>query len=159
MSISLSTLTIRVRNEEIDKALMNVKNSEGFLKKFNEKAANIVFNVMRSLAPIGKTGHLRGTIQKYIADWGFQVYPTAYYAIFLEHGTGMFGRKHHLIFPRQRGRLTKKALKFEIGGKTIFAKYVIGTPDIHFVQRTRELTREPVLALAKEMVEEQYQVV
>lgn len=84
----------------------------------------------KQLAPVD-TGRLRGsiTVRPFVGLRGPSVRVSAdvSYATFVENGT-----RPHVIRPR-----TKRALKFKVGGRTVYARVVHhpGTRAVHFMSR------------------------
>ncbi|MCP4569889.1 MAG: HK97 gp10 family phage protein [FCB group bacterium] len=74
-----------------------------------------------------KTGHMRGSVQfpQKFKTLGFKIAIKAAYWIYVQFGSGLHGphNKAYSIFPKR-----KKALKFVVSGKTVFAKYVTNHP-------------------------------
>lgn len=93
-----------------------------------------------------RTGRLVGSIVREDTPEGFKVYPKAEYARWVEEGTGIFGPRFLPIFPRRA-----KALRFEVEGKTIFARYVKGQRGQFFVKRTREIVGPKLFDLMKKI--------
>lgn len=77
------------------------------------------------------------------------VKPTAFYAAYVERGTAP-----HMIYPRSPGGV----LAFEIGGQTVFAKYVShpGTRPTFFIKTAREAAAKRVALLALDIYKKLY---
>jgi len=74
------------------------------------------------------TGLLKNSIRVDITDSGMTI-SMKEYGIYLEYGTGIYGPLGVPITPK-----TAKALKFEKGGKTIFAKSIKGMTPQPFIR-------------------------
>jgi len=83
-----------------------------------------------------RTGRMARSILKLVTGFHCLIGPTVDYAIFVEEGT-----MPHLIEP-----VAAQALRFEIGGRVVFAKYVHhpGTKPQPFVRQTAEATRREI---------------
>jgi HK97 gp10 family phage protein len=85
------------------------------LSRFLEESAKFVFAEVRERAPV-RTGRLRGSIALIkVNDLHYVVGSPLEYAVFVERGT-----RPHIIRPRRA-----RALRFEVGGETVFAAYVV----------------------------------
>jgi HK97 gp10 family phage protein len=103
------------------------------LSKFLEESAKFVFAEVREHAPV-RTGKLRGSIALIkINDLHYVVGSPLEYAVFVERGT-----RPHIIRPKRA-----RALRFEVGGETVFAKKVMhpGTEPQPFFQRALQKYR------------------
>ena len=81
-----------------------------------EELQDRIYEKARRNVPV-RTGLLRSSIEK--GGFGDFLYvsmgnPRAYYAPYVEYGT-----RPHVIYPRRA-----RALRFEVRGKTVFARYV-----------------------------------
>jgi HK97 gp10 family phage protein len=97
------------------------------LSKFLEESAKFVFAEVREHAPV-RTGRLRGLIALIkVHDLHYVVGSPLKYAVYVERGT-----RPHIIRPR-----SARALRFMVGGETVFAKKVKhpGTKPQPFFQR------------------------
>lgn len=88
-----------------------------FAARNTEQVADQVVSRAKVLAPVD-TGRLRGSIKKRrkftVRGPGWEVFTNVEYAPYVENGT-----RPHIIRPR-----TKKALRFRVGGQTVFATIV-----------------------------------
>jgi len=84
-----------------------------FSGKFLRKSGERIAELMREKAPV-RTGRLRQSITVRLDTEKVTVGPTVSYAPYVEYGT-----KPHIIRP-----VRAKALAFEVGGTTVFAKLV-----------------------------------
>jgi phage gpG-like protein len=75
--------------------------------------ARMVQNRAKILAPVD-TGRLRASISKDVNSLSFKVFSNVEYAGYVNDGT-----RPHVIRPRH-----KQALRFRVGGRTVFAKEV-----------------------------------
>ena len=81
-----------------------------------EELQDRIYEAARRNVPV-RTGVLRSSIEKGgVGDFLYVSMgnPRAYYAPYVEYGT-----RPHMIYPRRA-----QALRFEVRGKTVFAKYV-----------------------------------
>ena len=84
------------------------------IDRFLDRGAELVRQEAEALAPV-RTGRLAASIQKTrIGAMHYVVGSPLSYAVFQEVGT-----RPHMIYPRNA-----RALRFEIGGAEVFAKYV-----------------------------------
>ena len=97
-----------------------------------EELQDRIYEKARRNVPV-RTGLLRSSIEK--GGFGDFLYvsmgnPRAYYAPYVEYGT-----RPHMIYPRRA-----QALRFEIRGKIVFAKYVRhpGTKPQYVMRRSAE---------------------
>lgn len=101
----------------------------------------------KSMAPVGETGNLKGSITTDIADDGLsaEVTANADYAAHVEYGT-----RPHVIRPKNASMLA-----FKIGGVTVFAKEVNhpGTAAQPFMTPAAEQVRPSFIAAVKQAVE------
>jgi len=116
-----------------------------------EELQDRIYEAARKNVPV-RTGVLRASIEK--GGLGNQLYVSmgnarAYYAPYVEYGT-----RPHVIYPRRA-----QALRFEVRGKTVFAKYVRhpGTRPRYVMRRSveevlkefRRILRAKVLSLLR----------
>lgn len=122
--------TVHIKGDEKVMALLNK------LKYLHiallEELQDQVYEKARRNVPV-RTGLLRSSIEK--GGFGDFLYvsmgnPRAYYAPYVEYGTRL-----HMIYPRRA-----QALRFEVRGKTVFAKYVRhpGTKPQYVMRRSTE---------------------
>ena len=97
-----------------------------------EELQDQIYEKARRNVPV-RTGLLRSSIEK--GGFGDFLYvsmgnPRAYYAPYVEYGT-----RPHMIYPRHA-----QALRFEVRGKVVFAKYVRhpGTKPQYVMRRSTE---------------------
>ena len=100
-----------------------------FIRDFLEQSSELVAEEMRARAP-ARTGALRKSITRVIERESAFIGPTVPYALFVEVGT-----RPHMIYPR-----AARALRFEVGGRTVFAAHVFhpGFPGRFYAKATRE---------------------
>ncbi len=85
------------------------------LAKFLEESAKFVFAEVRERAPV-RTGKLRGSIALIkVHDLHYVVGSPLEYAVYVERGT-----RPHIIRPKRA-----RALRFVVGGETVFAARVV----------------------------------
>jgi len=85
------------------------------LSKFLEESAKFVFTKARERAPV-RTGKLHGSIALIkVNDLHYVVGSPLEYAVYVERGT-----RPHIIRPKRA-----RALRFVVGGETVFATYVV----------------------------------
>jgi HK97 gp10 family phage protein len=85
------------------------------LSKFLEESAKMVFEEVKNRAPV-KTGRLRESISLIkVNDLHYVVGSPLEYAVFVERGT-----RPHIIRPKRA-----RALRFVVGGETVFAARVV----------------------------------
>jgi HK97 gp10 family phage protein len=85
------------------------------LAKFLEESAKFVFAEVRERAPV-RTGRLRESITLVkVSDLHYVVGSSLEYAVFVEKGT-----RPHIIRPKRA-----RALRFTVGGQTVFAARVV----------------------------------
>ena len=116
-----------------------IKISPELLKLGNNLEAGIQAGLMRAAgaveaaavetAPV-TTGNLANRIRKYFESHRAIVKATAPYSIFVHEGTGIYGPHRTRIVPT-----TKKALAFQIGGKTLIRRSVKGQKANPFMKR------------------------
>ena len=80
-------------------------------------------------------GNLADSIRKYIEGQRAVISPKASYAFFVHEGTGIYGPHKSKIVPK-----SKKALAFQIGGKTIIRRSVKGQKPNPFMARALKKT-------------------
>ncbi|MEM2922519.1 MAG: hypothetical protein QXF26_09425 [Candidatus Bathyarchaeia archaeon] len=97
--------------EELRKTLSRI--SETFKKDLIEESINVIWEKAREYAPV-RTGFLSEHIVKEVEVGRGRVISQAPYSAYVE-----FGTRPHIIRPRRA-----RALRFEIGGEVIFARYV-----------------------------------
>ena len=84
------------------------------MDEFLDMSASVVCNEARRLAPV-RTGRLAASIQKIkVGDLHYVVGSPLDYALYQEVGT-----RPHVIYPR-----SARALRFEVDGIVVFARYV-----------------------------------
>lgn len=76
------------------------------------------------------TGKLRGSWTPKLSRDKLEVKNTRNYAVFVEKGTGIFGKKRHRIFPKNANVLTAK-----IDGEQIFFTNSRGQPGQHMAEK------------------------
>jgi hypothetical protein len=85
------------------------------LSKFLEESARTVFEEVKNRAP-ARTGRLRESITLVrVSDLHYVIGSPLEYAVYVERGT-----RPHTIRPRRA-----RALRFEVGGQTVFAARVV----------------------------------
>ena len=99
-----------------------------------EELQDRIYEAARRNVPV-RTGVLRSSIEKGgVGDFLYVSMgnPRAYYAPYVEYGT-----RPHMIYPRRA-----RALRFEVKGKTVFARYVRhpGTRPRYVMRRSAEET-------------------
>ncbi len=97
------------------------------INNFKNGLANDLRNELVMKAPVD-TGNLKNSITVNVNDKGINIYMPEY-AVYLEYGTGIYGPLGRPITPKDA-----KALKFKIGGKTVFAKSVKGMTPQPFIR-------------------------
>lgn len=102
-------MALKVRVEGVDRFKRMLARLPARLGEVVEALANLVWRRARAYAPV-RTGYLRSSLRVS----GISVVSEAPYSGYLE-----FGTRPHMIFPRRA-----KALRFEVGGRTVFARYV-----------------------------------
>lgn len=103
------------------------------------KRAVVVERTAKSLAAVDSgllRASIRGRLEKDSRGLFGRIGTTVSYAKYVEVGTGLYGPRKKKITPR-----TAQALKFTVGGKTVFAKSVKG-------QRPQPFLR-PAIAVIK----------
>jgi len=100
---------------------------EQAIQNFKDGLANDLRNALVRKAPVD-TGLLKNSITVRIEGDIIKIYMPKY-AIYLEYGTGIYGPLKRPITPKEA-----KALKFKIGGKTIFAKSIKGMTPQPFIR-------------------------
>lgn len=148
----MSPIALVVDTSGVERAFHNIETSEEAVAMFKLEGKAIAAYRLALEAP-RRTGRLIGSIVSRDVESGFEVFVKAPYALFVERGTGMFSRTPHLIYPKKA-----KALRFEIGGKVIFAKYIIGQPGQFFMKRTREAIGPELRDLAARLWREHHVV-
>jgi len=116
-----------------DQKVMTILNKLKYLHiALLEELQDQVYEKARRNVPV-RTGLLRSSIEK--GGFGDFLYvsmgnPRAYYAPYVEYGT-----RPHMIYPRHA-----QALRFEVRGKVVFAKYVRhpGTKPQYVMRRSTE---------------------
>lgn len=113
--------------EELRKILSRI--SETFKKDLIEESINVIWEKAREYAPV-RTGFLSEHIVKEVEVGRGRVISQAPYSAYVE-----FGTRPHIIRPRRA-----RALRFEIGGEVIFARYVRhpGTRGQFYMRRALE---------------------
>ena len=96
---------------------------------WQEQGSEVTVGFMQGIVSV-KTGFLRDSVTKELTAKGFNVYPTAPYAKFVDQPT-----RPHRIFPSGA-----RVLRWFDGGQPIFAAYVfhLGTKGAFFIKRTAE---------------------
>ena len=97
------------------------------MTNFKLGLANDLRTELIKAAPVD-TGFLKNSINVEITDTEIHI-NMPLYGLFLEYGTGIYGPLGRPITPKE-----KKALKFKIGGKIVFAKSVKGMTPRPFVR-------------------------
>lgn len=122
--------------------------SPGSLQDFLIGAGEIVYGELEKTTP-RRSGYLWLSTITRLTGQQVVVKPTAFYAAFVEKGTAP-----HLIQPRR----TDGVLCFEVGGETIFAKYVNhpGTRPQLFIKTARENAVKKILFLALDIFSKLY---
>lgn len=100
------------------------------LQKGVKEAGRIVLEIEKTEAPVG-TGKLRREIEFVYKPISAMVYPKMDYAVYVNFGTGLFGPKNSLIYPKKA-----KMLRWKSGGQYVFARYTRGMKANPFVGRT-----------------------
>jgi len=115
-------------------------------KRLIQRLADYAEAEMRNRAPV-RTGVLRASIQKTVGEKEAQIGPTVPYAMFVEYGT-----RPHEIRP-----VNARALRFEMGGGTVFATLVRhpGTRPQPFIRETAEAVKSQVEPVFREIWGEQ----
>jgi len=137
------SIQIIVDSSGIDSLMQRFKGYPSERAAFLDEAGTFIEDTLRSKMPV-KTGWLVNSITKQVRGRaeGVKVTVTAPYAMYVDQGT-----RPHMIFPRYA-----KALKFEVGGQTIFSKYVShpGTAGYHFIEQTVEEAGPKLVDMAME---------
>ena len=141
--------TVHIKGDERVMAVLN--KLRGLHIVLLEELQDRIYEAARKNVPV-RTGLLRSSIEK--GGFGDFLYvsmgnPRAYYAPYVEYGT-----RPHMIYPRKA-----RALRFEVRGKVIFAKYVHhpGTKPQYVMRRSveevlkefRRILRRKVLELLR----------
>lgn len=143
-------LEIFVDTSSIEAALECIENSQVFLDELKgELAAKVQYRMVMN-AP-KRTWFLAHSIRIEWLEDGFAVGPTAPYTIFVERGTGLFGPKKSLIFPKKA-----KVLRWYSFGKPVFAAYIKGQPGQWFIKKTDEEVFGEACELADRLVVEHF---
>lgn len=141
----MSEISIYVDSSEIRKAIGNIEGADEVVEELKAEGAALVQYRMYQNAPKFTTFLARSIVMRFYPD-GFEVLPTAFYTLFVERGTGLFGPKRSLIFPKKA-----KVLRWFSFGKPIFAKYTKGQWGKWFIKKTDEETSGPVRELAERL--------
>ena len=102
-------------------------NFDEAVNNFKNGLAIDIRNELVTTCPVD-TGNLKNSIRVEIVDNKITIFMPEY-ALYLEYGTGIYGPLKRPITPKEG-----KALKFSIGGKTIFAKSVKGMTPQPFIR-------------------------
>jgi hypothetical protein len=96
---------------------------------WQEQGSEITVGFMQGIVPV-KTGFLRDSVTAEFTANGFNVFPTAPYAKFVDQPT-----KPHRIFPS-----SARVLRWFDGGQPIFSAFVQhpGTKGFFFIKRTKD---------------------
>lgn len=113
------------------------------LNKILDGAGQLLAETMREKAP-KRTGFLRESIRVHRGSDFVMVEPTAEYAPYVEYGT-----RPHLIVP-----VHARALRFEVEGRTVFARLVHhpGFPGRFFVRSTLEECLPKIHTIASQLL-------
>ena len=137
------SIQIIIDSSGVDSLLAKFKGYPAERAAFLDQAGIFIEDTLRSKMPV-KTGWLVNSITKQQRGRaeGVKVTVIAPYAMYVDQGT-----RPHMIFPRYA-----KALKFEVAGQTIFAKYVNhpGTTGYHFIEKTVEEAGPKLVDMALE---------
>jgi hypothetical protein len=109
-------IKIEVQAKGLDKlaSMLSVEKMHKAMDIFLDESAEVVRAEVRAFAPM-RTGRLIESIQKIkLGEMHYAVGSPLDYALYQEVGT-----RPHMIYPR-----SAKALRFEIGGIEVFARYV-----------------------------------
>lgn len=124
------TITIKNLDTLKDAFLKAPLAVDGSLQKGVKEAGRIVLEIEKIEAPVG-TGKLRREIEFVYKPISAMVYPKMDYAVYVNFGTGLFGPKNSLIYPKKA-----KLLRWKSGGKYVYARYTRGMKANPFVNRT-----------------------
>jgi len=148
----MSGVSITVDATKLEEFLVRLGNApERVIEGFKEQAGDIAQEEMVSRAPF-RRGFLSMLIlinrdKKLIVT----VTSTAKYTKWVVGGTGLFGPRKKRIFP-----VKASALRFKIGGKTVFAKSIAGMKPNPFIEEAKKATTPRVAALVQILVTEAY---
>lgn len=127
---------IDVQLTGFDKIATNFANSPKLVKdasdKMLEMATLIAWGKAKELAPVDKST-LRGSLQRSVNGFEGKIFTAMNYASYQEYGTGIYS--DHPTAPRVP--ITPKRAKFLVfqkGGKTIFARSVLGVKPRRFMR-------------------------
>lgn len=111
---------------------MGILLNKDFKKDLFLLISNTYLAFLEDNSPV-KSGNLkRSWILVEIEPLVYLITNEAEYAKFLDEGTGIYGPKKKLIVPTN-----KKALKFKIGGTTIFVKSIKGIKPLHMILKAK----------------------
>ena len=135
-------ITIQIRNTtDLEKLGDNTVNY--FLKSSSEQLTN----ALKESTPV-KEGNLRNAWKpKPIKNKQLVITNDTKYAIFVEKGTGLFGPKNHLIYPKNAS-----VLKAKINNQTVFFKHSKGQKAQHMSEKGVKKFKPRIPSLLKNAI-------
>ena len=108
------------------------KISNKFKKFLVQTTGEGMIEILQRVTPKGETGNLRkGWVIAHEDDDEAIIQNIEEYAVFVDEGTGLYGKRKSYIVPRHYDYLS-----FEIRGEgVIFAKRTIGQPPQHYLRK------------------------
>lgn len=143
---------INVDATEIKKAFENCETADEAVRDFILDGSIIAVYELTFHMPL-LSGAMRKGVFARRTENSFSVISKASYTLFVDQGTGFFSKTPHFIYPK-----TALALRFRIGGRTVFAKRIVGQPGQHFIEKARETMHPKLLNLAAELWREHHRV-
>lgn len=149
----MTEISLYVDTSQLQRAFENIQGSQAVVDEFIGEAQALVKHRMIQNMPKSTWFMAHSVTTRYFKD-GFEVLPTAFYTYFVERGTGLFGPRKHLIYPKKA-----KALRWVSFGKVHFAAYIMGQPGQFFIKKTDEEISGEVFSLSERLWVEHHQVV
>lgn len=128
--------THKYKKEVLDYVINNPKGP--IVANLARRAIRVRAQAQRNLSggPTGprriRTGRLKNSIQISLRRWrgrpAFRISTSLYYAKWVHDGTGLYGPRKALIYPK-----TKKVLRWKTSGGYVYARYTRGMRPNHFL--------------------------
>lgn len=128
-------MSVTVRTGDLDTP---VHAAERCLGLFMETLGDEMLDTMQNVAPYDEGELKAGLDLQKTGRYDRLITSEAPHTMYVLEGTGLHGPRRRLIYPT-----SAEALRFEIGGRIVFAKYTRGQRPQDFVERTIDI-EEPM---------------
>ena len=118
-----------------DHTKLSAQKNDEVIRRFLQISSEELTTTVKKETPVDY-GKLRGSWIPKLQSKRLTLTNSRNYAVFVEKGTGIFGPRHHRIFP-----VSAKVLHFNAGGQEVFTTNVQGRPASHMAEKGLEKFR------------------